>query len=960
MRICKKLQNTKTAFEPRLRYGGIRLYYSAVLVLTGLLGMALFAWPSATAQTRLLISTIAGSSGGNGLVTLLHEARGIAVASSSVIYIADTGNHVVRKVDVTANSVTIVAGQLGLASPVATAPNGDGGPALAATFNLPSNLTLDSAGNLYIADTGNHRLRKVNAADGVISTVAGNGIAGVGEGNAFGAVFSEPRGLSYGADGKLYVADSGNHRVVAITGIAGPTPSLAPVAGVGVPGSNGDGSLATIATLQAPMDVALDGATLYIADTGNHKIRVVTGGINNTLAGTGEAGANFDSGTPTEVRLNSPAGVAVDALHRVYIADTDNHRVRLVDGNFLSTSAGRSSGGFNGDGTPATAYALKLPRGIGVAGADIFFMDSGNGRLRKINGTTLSTVVSDGSQGFGGDGGPATQAKLNLPAGIAVDSAGNYYIADTFNHVIRKVNASNQQINTIASTPGVASADPAAANGDGGLATAATLHRPAAVAVDQAGIVYIADTYNHRVRKIASNGVITTIAGNGFPTTATLNEPVGLAVDSDNKVYIADRENHVVRVYTATPAPSLTILVGQPGSSGYIGDDGFALLARLNHPSGVAVDGANNVYIADTNNHRVRLVSGGVITNVTGIDNSLPRSGFAGDGGNALNAALNSPAVLTVQAVARAIYFSDQGNLRVRELSIYFPPNNAPVPMPVANQSLNKNQVLDVALSATDADGDAVTFSTVPTLSFLTIINANPAARVAVLHIAPGGANVGVYTVRIQATDEHGIVGPGQLFTITVNDPDLPPPNRPPVAVAAALPAALEAPNGVNVTAQLNGTASSDPDGDPLTYEWTDNGQAIATTATASVTLALGPHSIVLTVRDNRGASNATAAQSVTVTAPQPVPLSIATLTPNEGQRSTTISVIITGTGFTTHSIFTVNGGGVTVTSTFISGTEVRASFAITRAAQLGTRAVTVTNPGSGSFTLPAAFTIRP
>ncbi|HEX9048689.1 MAG TPA: hypothetical protein VF988_16805, partial [Verrucomicrobiae bacterium] len=476
------------------------------------LAFSFLVWKSVSAQSALNISTVAGTSGGTGLIAEFRNARGIAAASVTEIYIADTDNQVIRKVDVTAGTVTIFAGQPGEAAIDPAAANGDGAAATEALLNNPSDVAVDAHGNVYISDSGNRRIRKVTPA-GQISTVAGNGTPGSGEGAALGPVLNDPRGLAFAADGRLFVADAGSHRVLAVNNINDAGANVSHIAGDGTAGSEGDGGAAVVAVLNTPNDLAVDGETIYIADTGNHKIRVISDGTINTFMGTGLPGFSGDLGAPETVQLNSPAGVAVDAAHRLYVADNGNHRIRQVEGASVSTIAGRVGQGYNGDGNPATNFTLNAPNGIAVVDSQVVFMDAGNSRLRQVVSGALSTLASDGSSGFAGDGGLAAAAKLDGPVGVAVDAAGNYYIADTNNHVIRKVNAGDKKINTIAGTPGVASAEPGAENGDGGPALEATFNKPSAVAVDAAGNIFIADTGNNRVRKIGLDGNVSTLAG---------------------------------------------------------------------------------------------------------------------------------------------------------------------------------------------------------------------------------------------------------------------------------------------------------------------------------------------------------------------------------------------------------------------------------------------------------------
>ena len=324
--------------------------------------------------------------------------------------------------------------------------------------------------------------------------------------------------------------------------------------------SFGDRGAATAGQLNTPSGVALDGAgNLYIADTNNHRIRKVDASTGNisTVAGTGTDGYSGDGGAATAARLNSPSGVAVDGAGNLYIADTGNSRIRKVDssGN-ISTVAGTGTDGYSGDGAAATAARLNSPSGVAVDGAgNLYIADTGNSRIRKVDSSgNISTVAGTGTRGFSGDGAAATSAQLRNPQGVALDGAGNLYIADRFNHRIRKVDSSGN-ISTVAgsATRGF--------SGDGAAATSAGLWGPWDVAVDGSGNLYIADRFNQRIRKVDSAGVITTVAGTG--------------------------------------------------TRSFGGDGSAATAAQLNGPRGVALDGAGNLYIADSNNHRIRKVARG-------------------------------------------------------------------------------------------------------------------------------------------------------------------------------------------------------------------------------------------------------------------------------------------------------------------------------------------------------------
>jgi len=345
----------------------------------------------------------------------------------------------------------------------------------------------------------------------------------------------------------------------------------------------------------------------------------------STIAGTGTGGFSGDGAAATSAQLYNPYGVAVDGGGNVFIADSSNHRVRRVDGGtgLISTIAGTGTPGFSGDGAAATSAQLYYPLGVAVdGGGNVFIADTANHRIRRVDAGTglISTIAGTGTFGFSGDGAAATSAQLYNPYGVAVDGVGNVFIADTYNHRVRRVDAGTGLISTFAGTT-------AGFSGDGAAATSAQLWYPAGVAVDGAGNVFIADTSNHRVRRVdAGSGLISTFAGNGTfgfsgdgaaATGAQLNLPYGVGVDGGGNVFIADYDNHRVRRVDAVTGFISTI--AGTGTGGFSGDGGAATGAQLYYPRGVAVDGAGNVYIADTDNHRIRRVDADLYVATVGL-----------------------------------------------------------------------------------------------------------------------------------------------------------------------------------------------------------------------------------------------------------------------------------------------------------------------------------------------------
>lgn len=337
-----------------------------------------------------------------------------------------------------------------------------------------------------------------------------------------------------------------------------------------------------------------------------------------TIAGNGTEAYSGDNGPATKAELWNPIGVAVDGAGNIYICDAGNFRVRKVDKNgIISTFAGGKTAGYSGDGGPATSAELWTPSGITVDGlGNVYIADHGNQDIRKVNTSgIISTFAGNGygtgnRGGYSGDEGPADSAELSLPYGLATDDTGNIYIADFGNQRIRKVN-------TFGIITSIAGNGFATYSGDGGPATAASLAAPWDVTLDKSGNFYIADYGNDRIRKIDTKGIITTIAGNGF---------------------------------------------GAPGDGGYSGDGGPAIEAELYNPTSVVVDASGNIYFADADNNRLRMVnSAGTISTIAG--NGL--SNFSGDGGLASNSQVGFVSGMAIDASSN-IYFADTYFQRIR------------------------------------------------------------------------------------------------------------------------------------------------------------------------------------------------------------------------------------------------------------------------------------------------------
>lgn len=560
-------------------------------------------------DTSGIITTFAGTgiqgfSGDNGPAALaqLGGPDAVAVDGAGNIYIAEFVNQRVRKVDPTGTITTFAGnGTPGFA--------GDNGPASSAQLNFPFGLAVDSSSNLYIADADNNRVRKVDVT-GKITTFAGGGTTGLGDGGAAtSAELSTPQGLAFDAAGNLFITEVTGARVRKVD----TSGTITTVAGNGVRGFSGDNGLAVQAELGDPLTVAVVttgnlAGTLYITEGINFDVRKVdTKGIVTSFAGNHFAFATGDGGPATSAQLGLTEGVAVDSLGNLFIADSTDNAIRKVDASgVIRTIAGNGQFGFGGDGGPASLAILDLPEGLAVdAAGNLLFAD--NFRIRRIDTSgMINTVAGNGTLGFSGDNGPATQAQIGGAFGVAVDSAGNFYIADTNNQRIRKVDTTG----TITTVAGNGTAGFA---GDNGPAVNAQFHTPISVAVDSASNLFVADQLNNRVRKIDTSGTITTVAGTGTPgfsgdngpaTAANLDGPDAVALDRSGNLFMTVRG----RIRKVDLSGTITTVAGN-GASGFSGDSGPALNAGFSAAfAGITLDSAGNLYISDSSNERIRKV----------------------------------------------------------------------------------------------------------------------------------------------------------------------------------------------------------------------------------------------------------------------------------------------------------------------------------------------------------------
>jgi sugar lactone lactonase YvrE len=534
----------------------------------------------------------------------LSNPRGIALDRNDILHFTDAGCHSAYRLDREGNVTRII----GTDAPGSRNSDPRGG-ARTQQMNTPSGIGVDSAGGVYVADTGNNTVRFIDNL-GVTRELQLPATAPL----------VTPYGLFVDAGRNVWVAERDAHRVRFISA----TGASSLVAGNGQPGYSGDGNLATLASLNAPLGVAVDGQqNVLIADTNNLMIRRVRPGVSSFIdrfAGAIQVGAGVQG---TQVALLEPRGVTVDRQGTVYFSDSSNHRVRSVstDGR-LANLAGTGDPGLSSDQGLGAQMRLNNPRGLTVDSVtgNLMIADSGNHRVWLLTREgQLRTVAGTGEAGNSGENAAPAQALLNTPGGVLWDGLGTVWIADTNNSILRRITnfgTVNARIANFAGTP------TSGFNGDN-TALNTALNGPQALARTDAGQIIFADTRNHRVRRVDPDGRVVTIAGtgtagfsgeNGPATQAQLSSPAGVAVGPDGTIYIADTGNHRVRRILAN---GNLVTVAGTGTAGFTGDGGSPTAAQLSSPSAVAVDANGNVFIADTANHRIRRVlvsAGGVLT----------------------------------------------------------------------------------------------------------------------------------------------------------------------------------------------------------------------------------------------------------------------------------------------------------------------------------------------------------
>lgn len=667
-----------------------------------------------------VISTLAGTPGFAGLINdatanaplaRFNTPRGIAInAAGTVIFVADSVNHSIRQINLSGlgGSVTGVSTLAGTGLP------GSANAGASSTFSTPIGVTVNPAGDtVYVSDTGNQLIRSITIAGPVVSTVAGlQGVSGFANGNSATATFSTPFGVAMNTAGTaLFVSDYANQVIRRIV--------LSPVdvtTYAGVPGISGSSNSATgtAATFYLPAGLAVDESdNLFVTEFGNNTIRLISAAGANAVATVAGGSVGSADGTGTSAQFNGPLGVAARTVAGtlvVFVADTNNHLIRRtgsvvpsgtiptittqpisgtaqIGGNITLTAAAtgtptptlrwqRQAGdtiGFvdltddaNYSGT--TTGTLTITNvAAGMTGDQLRLVATNTAGSATTSAATLTVNIGTsitrfaGNPGFAGSlDGIGTAARFNTPTSIAIDSLGNFVVADAANHTIRRI-TSGGVVTTIAGQAGAGGYLDA-------TGSAARFNGPSAVAVDSAGNVYVADTYNQVIRLISPSGVVTTLAGlanvsgsvDGIGTIARFAFPSGIAVDGNGTVFVADTGNNLIRRIAF--GSNVTTLAGTAGQSG--STNGFGPLARFSFPTGIALGAGGILYVADASNHMIRRVS------ATGDVTTLAGAGIAGStDANQLLARFNQPYGVAVDSAGN-VFVADTLNHTIRKIAL--------------------------------------------------------------------------------------------------------------------------------------------------------------------------------------------------------------------------------------------------------------------------------------------------
>ncbi len=862
-----------------------------------------------------------GSANGAGANARFNRPHQIAFGPGGVLYVADKDNSCIRKIT-PAGVVATLAGQPG------SSGSADGTGA-AAQFRGPEGLALDASGNLFVADTGANTIRKVTPA-GVVTTLAGTaGVTGSADGTGPAASFKYPQRIVL-SGGNLYVTDSGNSTIRKVT-LAGEVTTFA-----GQAGSEGsaDGPVAT-ARFSYPLGLASDaGGNLYVGQDGDATIRKITpAGVVSTLAGSPGVWG-YEDATGAAARFNGIYSMAVNASGTLFAADAGNQAIRKVTASgVVTTYAGVGASYGSADGT-GTAARFSYPEGMAMnSSGDLFVADSSNHTIRRVTQAGVVTTYAGTAGTSGSTDGPAASALFRSPQGLAFDTSGNLLVADRGNAVLRRITPAGE-VSTLAGLAG----QRGIVDGTGSVARFDT---PTDVAVDTAGNAYVTEWSQHLIRKVTPAGEVTIVAGSiygqvdGMGTAAKFAAPIAIAADGGGNIYMADFYGHTIR--KMSPTYQVTTVAGLPGTFG--SKDGLGNVARFNYPDGVAANGQGTIFVTDYGNNTIRRISSaGVVSTIGGLSGTTD----ATDG-------LGSAARF---ATPQRIFAAPDGSLYVTDYNHHIIKG---VPLP----DITIQQPAGVDL----IDNKTISFGSVPisqtAVKTFTIRNDSD-AKLTGLALTVNGANAADFTASSLGVTS---LAPGASVTfditfhantagtrtaaahITSNDADESPFDILLTAVTDVFPVVVTAPEsevksiGDSVTFESAATH-------PLlsiTYQWKKNGSSIAGATSQNLTLndlslsSAATYSVVMTAGGKsvtRSASLAivqpTAVQVVLAKAGSTVKLTAANITgsgtflwkrngaplPGSNTKTLTLSAVTAAANTALYDAFLVRGNGMEVPAT--------------------------------------------
>ncbi|MCC6544985.1 MAG: hypothetical protein IT392_10895 [Nitrospirae bacterium] len=650
--------------SPRFAHLHLLIVFLLITILSGCsseyspIGPQLEGSKSISGGNMLLLAGESGGTGtsdGIGKLARFNAPNGIAPYNNDTLYVADKTNHTIRKIDLYTGTVTTIAGY----PRVAGRTDGVG---VYARFNSPEGVATDGT-YLYVADTGNHVIRKIEIQSGTVATLAGlSGQAGYSDGDRNNTLFKAPSGITI-LGNSLYVTDSDNHLIRKVDKDSGYTTTAA---GTAFTAGTADG-VGLSAQFNYPLKITNDGNYLYIADTFNHTIRIMNPQNGYVLTLSGSAGkAGFADGSLSRARFSYPAGLVIRG-EELYVADLGNDIVRVIDLNqaTVGTIAGTPQVTGYSDGVPGVGM-LNSPADVAVIGDYLYIADMSNNAIRVVNISSGETTTLAGFPSHAGNvNEKGSNSRFNAPGGIAIDG-DELFVADTYSHVIRKIVASTGEVTTLAGTSGhPGSTDSSESD--------AVFNSPTDVIAGANGqFIYIVDTDNHVIRSMnLSTGEVRTFAGtpgstgkaDGIGTAARFKSPKR-GVRIGNRLYIADTGNNTIRAIDISTA-AVTTLAGTPGVAGSKDTaESINGIGQFNAPGDIATDGTN-LYVADTGNHTIRRINpaSGVVTTISG---SRETSGLVDSNDGAPK--FNSPEGITWYS--GFLYVSDTANHLIRKIDL--------------------------------------------------------------------------------------------------------------------------------------------------------------------------------------------------------------------------------------------------------------------------------------------------